>query len=183
MIAIKQKARHCDNSPGSASIGGADMKKGTPKGAARRFAEDAANFDGDHCLIWPYAKCSRGYGRIRINGRTERVHRYVLRLATGEAPPGLVAAHEPETCHNPSCVNPQHLRWATQAENLADREADGTFDYENRATTKLRSDQVLAILNDSRTQAQIADQYNVSPSVISNIKNGVTWSRVTGINL
>ena len=36
-------------------------------------------------------------------------------LVRGAIPAGMVIDH---TCHNPSCVNPQHLRACTQAQNL-----------------------------------------------------------------
>jgi hypothetical protein len=55
-------------------------------------------------------------------------HRYVLTLTAGPPPfPRAVAAHAPLVCHNPACVNPRHLRWASQAENAADMKIDGTY--------------------------------------------------------
>jgi len=74
---------------------------------------------------WPWRGGRRGgaagktYGSFHLRlGRDIGAHRMALVLTVGPAPRrGLHAAH---SCHNRTCVNPAHLRWATQRENLKD---------------------------------------------------------------
>lgn len=47
---------------------------------------------------------------------------------------------------------------------------------------KLKSEQAIAIYNDPRAIPEIAPQYNVSESMVYQIKAGRTWSQVTGHN-
>lgn len=93
----------------------------------RSFLLYAANYRGDDCLEWPYARGTNGYGHVHVDGITTTAHRVVLTLHRGDPPdPTLEAVHAPIVCHNPGCVNPRHLRWATHAENMADTIIDGT---------------------------------------------------------
>lgn len=38
-----------------------------------------------------------------------------------------VAAHDPENCTSRLCINPMHLRWATQEQNVADQRVSGSM--------------------------------------------------------
>ncbi len=100
----------------------------TKRGLALAFARAAAETDTDECIVWPYRLTTDGYGRLDVDGKRLRAHRFVLELASGPAPgPGYEAAHAPVICHNPPCVNPAHLRWATRVENVGDKVLDGTM--------------------------------------------------------
>ena len=70
------------------------------------------------CLIWTAGRSPLGYGRIRVNGRVARAHRYAWERVNGPIPEGMLIDH---TCHNPPCVNVAHLRLATLAENMRNR--------------------------------------------------------------
>ncbi len=92
--------------------------KRAKNGEPEKFIEIAKKYTGDDCLIWPYGKDKDGYGWCG----GEAVHRIVC---PGE-PKGErdQAAHY---CGNPSCVNPNHLRWATKSENMQDKHLHGTM--------------------------------------------------------
>jgi hypothetical protein len=78
-------------------------------------------YEGDDCLIWPYANNRYGYGQMVYEGRHREVHRVVCELVNGDPPTPLhVACHY---CNNGDlgCVAPTHVRWATRADNMADR--------------------------------------------------------------
>lgn len=94
-------------------------KKRAPNGEPLRWLLAHKDFDGEHCLFWPFARGNR-YGSIRTEQGNEDAHRVMCRLAHGPAPsPKHEAAHRCGNGHF-ACVNPQHLRWATYQENRQD---------------------------------------------------------------
>ena len=83
------------------------------------------------CWNWTGTKNAKGYGRIagEINGqrvaesgRQMLAHRVSWMLHAGPIPqgPGAHGTVIMHTCDNPGCVNPQHLRLGTQADNVKD---------------------------------------------------------------
>jgi len=72
------------------------------------------------CIEWKGAK-RRGYPSLfwQDNGKPQNayVHRMVWEMHNGPIPEGKVIMH---TCDNKGCVNIDHLRLGTQADNIAD---------------------------------------------------------------
>jgi hypothetical protein len=69
----------------------------------------------DGCWEWTGWKNSRGYGRVRYNGKFKQAHRIIYELLNGELPRYLVLDH---LCRNKGCVNPSHLEPVTNKENI-----------------------------------------------------------------
>lgn len=69
----------------------------------------------DDCWPWTGAKIPEGYGHLRWDGRVQGAHRVSYQIHVGPIPSGLEIDH---LCRNPSCVNPDHLRACTHAQNL-----------------------------------------------------------------
>ena len=68
------------------------------------------------CHIWQGCRSTDGYGRAKIDGRMQQVHRIRYEREVGPIPEGVVLDHF--ACDNPSCCNPAHVRPATDRENI-----------------------------------------------------------------
>jgi hypothetical protein len=68
------------------------------------------------CRVWTGQR-SRGYGKISVGGRGERVHRVVWRLAHGPLSARLDVRHR---CDNAACAELSHLRPGTRGQNMGD---------------------------------------------------------------
>lgn len=132
------------------------------------------NHIGDACLIFPFAPQSTGYMQFKYKGRERLAHRAMCYWKHGKAPTKQhVAAH---ICGNGhlGCVNPNHVFWKTQAENMLDRLKHGTLG------NKLTEKQVIKIrwcLSKTRlTYKQIGAKFGVSAVMVHNIFHGKAWS-------
>ena len=86
--------------------------------ATERFWEKVDKTD--FCWMWTAAKTKCGYGNFKeIASGTQkkwvRAHRFAYEERVGPIPEGLVIDH---LCHEPACVNPDHLRAVTHTENM-----------------------------------------------------------------
>jgi hypothetical protein len=149
------------------------------KDVAGYFTGVVLPYRGSDCLLWPYATNPRGYATITSQGDSRYVHRLACEAINGPPPtPEHEAAHRCGNGHL-GCVTPLHLRWATAAENNADKIAHGTVQRgENGSNAKLTSDQVRRIrrLAGTTTQRRIAEMFGVVPSTISKIITHHNWS-------
>lgn len=84
-----------------------------------RVGQDEARFwdkvkRGPGCWIWQGAPMVTGYGGIRFGGKNKTAHRVSYELNVGPIPEGMQIDH---ACRNRLCVNPAHLRLATDGQN------------------------------------------------------------------
>ena len=145
----------------------------TPDGAPVKFYERALGAQTDECIIWPFSTGTNGYPQIK-HGNHGRAHRLVCETIHGPAP---TSAHEvAHSCGVKLCINYRHLRWATHAENIADKFAHGTHNLgERNQLAKLTEQDARAILCDDRSNVEIAGDYGVHVSTIWAIKNRKSW--------
>ena len=106
------------------------------------------------------------------------VHCLILEVFVGPCPEGMICRHLDSNPANNQLAN---LCWGTHQENYEDtrpaREESGEW-----GNTKLTKEQVLQIretYDGSVTQKTIADQHNVSQSLISRILTGRCWTHLT----
>ena len=164
------------------------------------FLVEATSTPTDECIVWPYGKSSNGYGRVKVDGKMCLTHRVALQL-TKPRPTGKVcsirgdwvngdrlqAAHGP--CHNPACFNPQHLSWKTHAENMGDKERDGTDvapSNEDHGRCRVSDADIARIRELYRgpqrgkrpktgpTLQELADQFSCGPTQVHRIVNNLS---------
>lgn len=71
--------------------------------------------DGNGCWVWQGAKCSDGYGNIKIDGKVISTHRYAYEYYIGKIPNNLEIDH---LCKNRACCNSEHLEAVSHRENV-----------------------------------------------------------------
>ena len=120
------------------------------------------------CIEWK-SKSPR-YPRAKWGDKYHLVHRLSYTFHKGAIPEEMCVCH---TCDNTFCINPDHLFLGSHKENMLDK------CKKNRSFTKLNTEQVIAILNDKRKQKDIAKDYNVSQTTISEIKTKKLWRHIS----
>lgn len=134
---------------------------------------------------WPWQGTLKdGYGQLKQqDGQTNiYAHRASMEITHGVPVPGhLVVMHR---CDNPRCVNPHHLRIATQRANVIDMHRKGRAPKTSKrgdahASTKVSDADVAKIraLWAARhrtmvTQTALAERFGVTQAQISRIVNG-----------
>lgn len=135
-----------------------------------RFEQKFVKSDG--CWLWTATK-QRGYGAIRGKNASESMipaHRLSYELYVGKIPDGYFVCHK---CDVRACVNPDHLFLGTPQDNVDDMLSKGRHHAprgDAHHAAKLTSEQVRAIQADARTQAEIAKDYGVCQSHVSDLK-------------
>jgi transcriptional regulator with XRE-family HTH domain len=129
----------------------------------------------DWCLIWPFARDKHGRGMLGVDGETRWAHRLMCKLAKGDPPtPEHTAAHSCG-CGHDGCVNPRHLDWKTQAENLEDCREHGTLVRHHGGNVRRLLPEQIKAIKDARgfqTQGQLAAKFGISEGTVSDIWHG-----------
>lgn len=118
------------------------------------------------CWEWIGNKTANGYGKKQFAGHTHSAHRWLWQMLQGPIPDGMVIDH---VCQNRACVNPQHLRVVTQAENV--RAGLSTV------LTPGDAKEIRQMWADGWTQPDIAEKFGVPRSTIASITQGHSWSK------
>ena len=141
------------------------------------WIEKHKSYEGHECLEWPFSKTKDGYGRLYVGKKSRPAHREMC-IATHGLPKSDLL-HTAHNCGNPCCVNPNHLRWATAKENMADKKIHGTNNNGSKhGLAKLTESQAKEIKYSTGPLAVAAKKYGVSCPTISEIRNGKRWSHV-----
>ena len=129
------------------------------------YIEEDRGYDTP-CWVWQRALSDTGYGTAYENGKYLGAHRLYYLRHKGEIPAGLILHH---LCEVRPCVNPEHLKPVTYAENTR-----------FAARTKLTPSLVRQIrgLRGSYTYNQLGEMFGVHGSQISRVMNRQKWADV-----
>ena len=110
------------------------------------------------CIETTFAKNRLGYGTItpkRGKGQTLH-HRAVWQEHNGPIPKGMLIRH---LCHNPSCINIEHLAIGTMKDNIQDCKDAGRI--MNRANLGAKNGR--AVITESQAQEILDCKINPTP--------------------
>lgn len=132
------------------------------------------------CWLWTVATLRSGYGCFTAGKRRMTAHRAAFLAWKGPIPEGMFVLH---SCDQPSCINPQHLRLGTHADNTSDKNARNRNARGERIFNKLKltPEKVLEIRRLSREGVrgtEIAKRFAVYPGAIYAILKHITWKHV-----
>ena len=151
----------------------------TERGAQVQWLRDHKSYDGADCLIWPFPRNADGYGHVTFNGKHRSAQSVMCEMAHG--PAGFARPDAAHSCGNGhlGCLHPKHLRWATRQENCDDTVAHGrTTRGEKNRHAKLTDTQVIAIIEDKRSNAETALAFGVSRATVRRSRAGETWKHI-----
>jgi hypothetical protein len=124
--------------------------------------------DLDPCMEYQGTINAKGYGQLRWRGKLWLAHRLVAHLTLGPAGPGQMVRHK---CDNRRCINPGHLEYGTNRDNMLDRRERHRF-------KKLTRDDAEAIKAQipHRTAAAIGKDFGISDTMVYYIRDGKQWA-------
>jgi|SRR5665213_1695831 len=137
------------------------------------------------CRIWIGTKDQKGYGHFRVGGRkgyVTKAHRAVYEHKYGKLPTEVFVRH---MCHNPACINIEHLLPGSHQDNMDDMVNAGRqskLKGEQHGGATITDETVRAIKrlhNEGFSYSQIAGICKTSRSNVAGIVRGERWSHVT----
>jgi len=133
------------------------------------------------CWKWKKVKEKDGYARVEIGKRkVKQAHIVSYLIHKGDIPKGMLVLH---SCHCRDCTNPEHLHLGSHKQNMkemveANRQCKGSIHH----NAKLMENDVVEIkkmLKNNKLGIDIAKKFNVSSTIISNIRLNKIWKHIT----
>jgi len=129
---------------------------------------------------------SDGYPRVTLSKNSKKKNYRVYRLVADAFIPN--AFNKPQINHKNGIKTDNtvgNLEWCTAQENIKHSNETGLakiISGENHVWAKLKNKEVVDIYirsNKGEPQKELAKEYNASVSMVSRIKHGVRWGRLT----
>jgi hypothetical protein len=164
-----------DNARDRAEKGRGRNEKG--KSVTKRFWNKIQILEND-CWFWTGVKDSGGYGRFTVSGVPTMAHRYSYEYFIEPIPEGLIVRHY--VCDNRACVNPEHLKVGTKADNSRDlvrkgRQAKGE-DLSNLSENDVLN--IRQLYRNGKPPKQIAELFSMRPGSVTSILTGENWPHI-----
>ena len=122
-----------------------------------------------------------GHPMATINHKTQQVAKHIYEVCFCEIPEGKILRHK---CDNPKCINPEHIEVGTVKDNQQDMKkrnrrfrAFGESNGNSILTTE-KAIKIKKLINEGHRNKEIAEQFNISSRLISDIRHGNRWSHV-----
>lgn len=136
---------------------------------------------GSSC--WPYiGRIDGGYGKFDCNGRAYLAHRIAFKDHYHVDIANYLICH---SCDNPVCCNPNHLYKGSSKDNVTDSVNKGRHSSVTMSPNQRAKKLTDVLVNEIRfkyslgyTQTQLAKEYDVHYSTISNIIRFAHWRTV-----
>jgi hypothetical protein len=140
----------------------------------------ARNKNTTECIGWPYGRDAFGYARAKVSWSSTRLaHRAMCELVHGPAPSKKHQALHKCGMGKNGCINPNHLAWGTQAENIVDAKKHGSIRRGSKSArsvlTETQIPEIRSKYASGMSQRSIALEYNVCSGTIQAIVEGRTW--------
>ena len=152
----------------------------TERAKARFWSKIGDRAPGE-CWNWVAKRARNGYGRFSIGRKRFNAHRFSFELTNGPIRKGALILH---SCDNRACVNPDHLREGSHAQNSKDRSERYVCPRGSRNNhSKLGRTHVVEIrarFSKGESCRSISEDFDVAESSISNIIRGKSWAHVPG---
>ena len=143
----------------------------------QRFWSKTSPEPNSGCWLWE-GSLTRGYGMIKLSGQNIYATHAALMLYGPPRPTGAIACHH---CDVPACVNPDHLYWGSQADNMQDmvtRARARPPRGEDHGMAVLTLDQVMEIKSSPEGPTIIARRLGIRLSAVEDIRYGRAWKWV-----
>lgn len=131
---------------------------------------------GDCCWPWLAYRNPYGYGEFGVVNGTVHATHVAMQLAGKLRPAGAFALHGDEC--DPSCVNPDHLRWGTQHDNMADAIRLGRYARLHGTKSpraKWTEEQARFVVASPLTHREISELTGIPIGSVGHIKSGRRW--------
>lgn len=150
-----------------------DSRRAALDDVVSRFWSKVEKRGDDECWGWLAQKRWDGYGRFVSHYKPIWAHRFSWELHNGRKIEK--GEHVLHSCDNPACTNPKHLRIGTHAENMADLKHRHRNPHYSLTAEQVREVRAALTNYHHGLQAELAEKYGVSYTVISDIKLGTTY--------
>lgn len=141
-----------------------------------RFWSKVRKTSEQGCWEWINPTHPFGYGRFGCDKKKHLSHRLSYQLHYGPITTKDCVLHK---CDNPRCVNPKHLFLGSRADNAQDRTQKGrTLKGSKVPTSKFTEAQVQAIRISSKSNKELAIEYQTKYGTIWAIRNRKIWQHV-----